>query len=97
MDHFPRKGRRGAAEVIARGCQYVGLPSPADVVPDQFSPLYGVQPSFRYIVRRPRGKPRLYTHATLTFSEQIRGPVVIGAGRYFGLGLFRPVAEGDER
>ncbi len=97
LDRFPKKEGPGAAEVIAHGCKYVGLPCPVDVVPDQFSPLYGVQPSFRFVVRRASGKPRLYTHATLTFSEKVRGPVVVGAGRYFGLGLFRPIAEGDER
>jgi CRISPR-associated protein Csb2 len=94
LDRFPKKGGRDVAEVIARGCEYVGLPRPADVVPDQFSPLYGVQPSYRFLVRRPGGGPRLYTHATLTFPEPVRGPVVLGAGRYFGLGLLRPIAEG---
>jgi CRISPR-associated protein Csb2 len=96
LDHFPKKGSRSIAKVIARGCEYIGLPPPADVVPDQFSPLYGVQPSFRFLVRRSASKPRLYTHATLTFAEPVRGPVVVGAGRYFGLGLFRPISEGGE-
>jgi CRISPR-associated protein Csb2 len=29
----------------------------------------------------------LKTHAIITFSEPVVGPVVIGAGRYVGLGL----------
>src|SRR5205823_4689929 len=40
LDRFPKKGARDVADIIARGCEYAGLPRPADVVPDQFSPLY---------------------------------------------------------
>ncbi len=28
------------------------------------------------------------THAIITFAEEVRGPVAIGAGRHIGLGLF---------
>jgi DNA replication protein DnaC len=31
------------------------------------------------------------THAIISFSEEVTGPVVIGAGRHFGLGLFAAV------
>jgi CRISPR-associated protein Csb2 len=36
---------------------------------------------------------RLFTHVTLTFAQAARGPVLIGSGRYFGLGLLRPLQE----
>ena len=29
-------------------------------------------------------------HAVITFETEIAGPVVIGSGRYYGLGLFLP-------
>jgi CRISPR-associated protein Csb2 len=30
------------------------------------------------------------THVRLTFAEPVGGPVLLGAGRYVGLGLLRP-------
>ena len=35
--------------------------------------------------------PRLAKHVTLAFDRPVRGPVLLGAGRYFGLGLMRPL------
>jgi len=32
-------------------------------------------------------------HATIEFPVRVRGPVLLGAGRYFGLGLMRPEKE----
>jgi CRISPR-associated protein Csb2 len=98
LDRFPKRGGRGVQDIIARGCEHVGLPRPAEVVAGHHSPLYGVEPSFRFLMQRPAGpgaKARLYTHVTLAFAEPVRGPLVLGAGRYFGLGLLRPLKEGN--
>ena len=32
-------------------------------------------------------------HAALTFDEPIHGPLLLGAGRFAGLGLMRPIPE----
>lgn len=40
-----------------------------------------------YLVGRP------LTHAMIQFAEPVAGPVILGAGRYFGLGLLRPIAD----
>jgi CRISPR-associated protein Csb2 len=40
-----------------------------------------------------RGRP--LAHMVLTFGQPIRGPIVLGAGRFRGLGLF--LALDDER
>ncbi|MCL6444090.1 MAG: type I-U CRISPR-associated protein Cas5/Cas6 [Alicyclobacillus sp.] len=39
---------------------------------------------------------RLLTHAVIRFSEPVEGPVILGAGRFLGLGLCRPIAEGGD-
>jgi CRISPR-associated protein Csb2 len=39
---------------------------------------------------------RRLTHAMLQFAEPVRGPVILGAGRFLGLGLCRPL-DGDGR
>jgi CRISPR-associated protein Csb2 len=91
LDRFPKKGYP-AERVIADGCRFVGLPEPRDVQVTHHSPLYGAGPSGGFVkVRRAGDRPRLTKHVTLTFDRPVRGPVLLGAGRYFGLGLLRPL------
>jgi CRISPR-associated protein Csb2 len=40
---------------------------------------------------RPGRTPRVRVHADIRFDEPVRGPLILGAGRYFGLGLCLPV------
>jgi len=53
----------------------------------------GVPPVRAFQTRRVGIPPRLASHALLVFPEPVRGPVLLGAGRYFGLGLFRPLPD----
>ena len=40
-------------------------------------------------LNRKDGSDRRHTHAILVFEEPVRGPILIGAGRYRGYGLCR--------
>lgn len=40
---------------------------------------------------RKDGSERRHAHAILVFNEPVRGPVLIGAGRYRGYGVCRPL------
>jgi CRISPR-associated protein Csb2 len=94
LDRFPKRNGRCLGKVLARSCEHVGLPHPVEVRADRHSPLFGVEPSSHFVTKRPTpGWPeaRLYTHVTLTFPEPVQGPILLGAGRYFGLGLLRPL------
>ncbi len=42
---------------------------------------------------RPGRTPRVRVHADICFAEPVRGPLLVGAGRYFGLGLCLPVED----
>ncbi len=42
-------------------------------------------------LRRKDGSERRHSHAILIFDEPVRGPILIGAGRYRGYGLCRPL------
>lgn len=42
---------------------------------------------------RPGRAPRVRVHADIRFQERVRGPLLLGAGRYFGLGLCLPVED----
>lgn len=38
-----------------------------------------------------------HAHAVLLFEREVRGPVLIGAGRFRGYGLCRPLSQGGGR
>jgi CRISPR-associated protein Csb2 len=42
---------------------------------------------------RPGRIPRVRVHADIRFDERVLGPLILGAGRYFGLGLCLPVED----
>jgi len=79
-------------EIVADACERIGLPRPKAVRLHKNSFVLGVAPSTRFHLRRREGEaPRPASHVILEFSEAVIGPVLLGAGRYFGLGLFLPL------
>jgi CRISPR-associated protein Csb2 len=97
FDHHPKaKDKRPyaqeAAEMICASCERIGLPRPVNVVITTVSAHLGAPPSFAFSrLRRKDGSERRHTHAILAFDEPVYGPILIGAGRYRGYGLFRPL------
>ena len=95
LDRFPGDPYGAdAAEIVASSCERIGLPRPVDVKVSRFSPLIGVPPSNTFTPHIKAGMPpRFHVHAELAFSEAVGGPILIGAGRYRGFGLCRPLAD----
>ena len=93
LPKFPRRGL-GVEEVIAQSCRDSGYPEPANVRVS-FAPfVQGVPHSRSFHIRPKENHPlRLWTHAEIEFAVQVRGPVLIGAGRYSGYGVCRPFSE----
>ncbi|MEI9892726.1 MAG: type I-U CRISPR-associated protein Csb2 [Chthoniobacter sp.] len=92
FDGYPRErdGRR-PAEILTESCARIGLPVPTKIELSGFSKFLGVPGVHEFRTRRrDTDPPRPATHAVLHFDHPIRGPVIIGAGRFFGLGLCRP-------
>lgn len=95
----PARAARAAAEAqesIANACERIGLPRPVAVAIGASPMVQGAQPT-RMFSRRsaPKGKPpRVMVHAELVFDVPVRGPILLGAGRYFGLGLCMPIGGG---
>lgn len=85
-----------AETIVAAACKHVGLPEPT-IIEISLSPyLAGVRsvhqfPAFAQ--SGPSGKPirRQLVHASVTFENPVVGPLMLGAGRFFGLGLMRPM------
>ncbi len=87
------------AELIRQACVHAGLPAPPRVAPGKHSAMNGAPPTSRSR-RVPKWTgwrvptslaSRQLTHAILQFEAPVRGPVIIGAGRFAGLGLCRPL------
>jgi CRISPR-associated protein Csb2 len=96
-DHHPKaKDKAGylaeIAAMISAGCERLGLPRPQTVIPTPVSAHLGAPPAHAFPrLRRKDGSERRHTHAILVFDEPVRGPILIGAGRYRGYGLCRPM------
>jgi CRISPR-associated protein Csb2 len=94
LDRFPKKNGPAVEDILRLSCTRAGLPEPASITHGPYSELKGVPPvpSFR-LVRKGEERSRWGVHATLTFADEIRGPALLGAGRFFGLGLLQPQME----
>lgn len=96
FDRIPRRRYR-PVEALTDSCRFVGLPTPRRVTVSQVSPLRGVPHSRDFRIRRRLDEPPRYVaHAILEFDQPVEGPVLLGAGRYFGLGFFAPVPAAEE-
>jgi CRISPR-associated protein Csb2 len=81
-----------AEETIAISCERIGLPRPARVIATPAAPLAGGD-KVRHFPPFQAGTQRVLVHAKITFERAVEGPILLGAGRYFGLGLLRPVGD----
>jgi CRISPR-associated protein Csb2 len=99
FDRHPKKTDRVAsqqetAEMAAAACAAIALPRPCEVVMTAVSAHLGVPTacSFTRLARKD-GSERRHAHAILIFDEPVRGPILLGAGRYRGYGLCRPITK----
>jgi len=99
--HLKLKNEVEVRELVARACKNAGLPCPdlGNIQVSKHSSVEGVPPA-----RPLAGEPpwmrwkvpcsfasRPMIHAVIDFGKEIRGPVLLGAGRFTGLGLCRRV------
>jgi CRISPR-associated protein Csb2 len=84
------------AAMVAQCCPRIGLPVPREVMVTPVSRHLGV-PSARAfpLLRRKDGTARRHTHVILVFDKPVCGPMILGAGRYRGYGVCRPMHETD--
>lgn len=84
-----------AAESVKDACERIGLPRPRSVLLHPVSLIEGVPHAreFPRLTRKSDGGRIHQSHAVLVFDEPVAGPILIGAGRFRGYGLFRPLRE----
>ena len=99
--HFDGKDKwERAAESIKDACLHIGLPRPREVLLHPVSLVEGVPHAREYpqFARKNGGGRRSHNHAVIVFDEPVLGPVIVGAGRFRGYGLCRPMdKEGADR
>lgn len=82
-----------AASSLKQACERIGLPRPEAVLLNNVSSAEGAPHARRFppLRRKRDGGSMEHTHATLIFAEPVTGPVIVGAGRFRGYGLCRPM------
>ncbi|MHB8836352.1 MAG: type I-G CRISPR-associated protein Csb2 [Candidatus Methylomirabilia bacterium] len=90
--HHDGKGKwEQGAKTVMDACVRIGLPRPLDVALHPVSRVSGVPVASEFEpVNRKNGGRLQHSHAVLLFAEPVRGPVLLGAGRFRGYGLCRP-------
>ena len=97
--HFPKPSNGGAVRVVLESLRMVGIePDLAvELAVSRHSLLHGASPSWCFKTngnqRDAAGPPRMLFHVSLRFDRPVAGPIVLGAKRYFGLGLMWPLQE----
>ena len=97
--HFNGKDKwERAAQSVKDMCGHIGLPRPREVLLHPVSLVEGVPHAreFPQLTRKSDGGRRSHNHAVIVFDEPVRGPVLLGAGRFRGYGLCRPMDEKGE-
>lgn len=84
-----------AEATIVADCERIGLPRPEAVWIHRRSLLQGAPAARRFMPfpRQGSGPRRVCVHAEVLFGAPVHGPVILGAGRFFGLGLCAPLRE----
>ena len=82
-----------ASNSVKDSCERIKLPRPAEAILQPVSLIEGAPHAreFPGLTRKKDGSRMYHTHATLVFHQNVRGPLLVGAGRYRGYGLFRPL------
>jgi CRISPR-associated protein Csb2 len=92
FDRYPKDPYGAEAEQTVRDAMTrVGLPEPCEIDLHYNAWHVGVPKAFAFPAAPPRpGKPQRYhCHARVRFDRPVSGPLIAGAGRYYGYGLFR--------
>jgi len=86
-----------AAEGIKEACEHIGLPRPREALLHPVSLVEGVPHArdFPRIERKDNGGKLSHRHLVLIFDEPVRGPILLGAGRFRGYGFCLPMDRGE--
>lgn len=88
LDHYPRNAEH-EAETLLRAFPMSGYPAPVRLTISRRPAVQGgLEFEPQDLPERARG--RLYRHICVQFDQEVQGPLLVGAGRYRGVGLLVP-------
>jgi len=95
QDRTAYKAAQEAQQIIRDACHRVVVIRPSSVEVSLAPLLPGAQHVRDFLPwpGRPGRVARVRVHADIRFDGPVRGPLLLGAGRYFGLGLCLPVED----
>lgn len=79
-----------AAHAVIQALRHAGIKVPTKSIRIQREPLAGNETRAERFACHERFPARCLHHLEITFSQAVAGPLVIGNGRYLGLGLMSP-------
>lgn len=98
LGRHPKTRDAGEVErLVVAACAQSGLPEPEQVAVRQhafFEALPAARRFAQALSQTGAQDQKHATHAAVRFSQGVKGPVLVGSGRYHGLGLMAPI-EGD--
>ena len=90
FDRHPRRNLT-LSHVVADMCRDVGLPAPVNVETAPVGNWQGSADSRRHAFGKREYLGKNYVaHVRITWPRKVPGPMVLGRGRYFGLGMMLP-------
>jgi CRISPR-associated protein Csb2 len=93
LPRFPGKARftEDVQAILNECCSYIGIQEPFEYELDRNGALPGVPPVRRFrMPGRYQGRPAF--HVVMRFQRPVRGPLILGSGRYLGIGLCMPLS-----
>jgi CRISPR-associated protein Csb2 len=81
---------------VGRWCAHAGLPAPIAVHAARVPLVQGGVDIPPPLTCRKGEQVRPYSHLEITFAEAVTGPIAIGRGRHWGLGLLAPAPDTQE-
>lgn len=91
FDRHPKKTKLTAERIVTDSCIRAGVPAPAEVRLGPVSAVLGAPLAKDFHGRSKQTEGRVRQHVLLRFDGEVRGPLLLGAGRFMGLGMFVPL------
>jgi CRISPR-associated protein Csb2 len=91
FDRHAKKGKLTAEQIVTDSCIRAGMPAPAEVRLGPASAVHGAPLAKDFHGRSKQTEGRVRQHVLLRFDGRVRGPLLLGAGRFMGLGVFVPL------
>ena len=85
--------QQGAAGAVLQALRYLEIPTRVDTVRVQREPFEATGERVETFAPGTRFQKERLWHVELIFTEPFSGPLIIGDGRYYGLGLMAPVRD----